>query len=183
MDRFVSIARIVRTHGIRGEVCADLLTDFPERFASLAQVRILCAGTRHWEELEGYRFHKDRVLLKFRGRERPEEVSELLGAEVQIPERQRLPLPQGTYYDSDLVGCRVLQEGEVKGEVTGVLKLGKGAANLVVENPHGQEFMIPAVREFLTRVDVERGVIEVKLPPGLAELAVQKGTGKRKRKR
>ena len=171
MEPFVSIARIIKTRGIRGAVAAELLTDFPERFASVGQVRILCSENQYWEDLEGYWFHQDRVILKFRGRDLPETVQELVGGQVQIPEDQRLTLPAGTYYDSDLIGCRVLEGAKPLGKVIRVLKTGAEMSNLVIMGEKGEEVMVPLVQEMIALINVRQKLIQVKLPPGLVELA------------
>ena len=167
MDEFVTVARIVKTHAIRGEVKADLLTDFPDRFSRLRKVRISKSGKTTWEELVQCRLHHGRVIMKFLGRDCPEEVEDLIGGDVQIPASERVPLPEDSYYHSDLVGCEVLESGTVRGTVTGVLETGPAGANLVVIAPSGEEFMIPLVREFIIRIDIKEKSIEVKLPSGL----------------
>jgi len=167
LAQFASIARIVKKRGVRGEVAAELLTDFPERFSSLDQVRIFNGETEYWEEIEKHWFHKNRVILKFRGRDRPEEVEELIGGDVQVSEDQRVSLPQDSYYHSDLIGCKVLENEEVLGGVTGILETGAAGCNLVVTRADGREFMVPLVRKFVLKVDVGKKVIQVNLPSGL----------------
>jgi len=147
---------------------AEVLTDFPERFSSLNEVRIFDGGREYWEEIEKHWFHKNRVILKFRGRDRPEDIEELIGGEVQIPDDQRVLLPKGSYYHSDLIGCRVLENGELMGSVTGILETGAAGCNLVVTKPDGSEFMVPMVRELVLDVDVREKEIQVDLPSGLA---------------
>ncbi len=167
MAQFSSIARIVKRRGVRGEVAAELLTDFPERFSSLDEVRIFNGEKEYWEKIEKHWFHKNRVILKFRGRDRPEEVEELIGGDVQVSEDQRVSLPQDNYYHSDLIGCQVLEDEEVLGGVTGIFETGAAGCNLVVTRADGREFMVPLVREFVLKVDVEKKVIQVNLPSGL----------------
>jgi len=167
LAQFASIARIVKRRGVRGEVAAELLTDFPERFSSLDEVRIFNGETEYWEEIEKHWFHKNRVILKFRGRDRPEEVEELIGGDVQVSEDQRVSLPQDSYYHSDLIGCKVLENEEVLGGVTGILETGAAGCNLVVTRADGGEFMVPLVRKFVLKVDVGEKVIQVNLPSGL----------------
>ncbi len=167
MAQFASIARIVKKRGVRGEVAAELLTDFPERFSSLDEVRIFNGEKEYWEEIENHWFHKNRVILKFRGRDCPEEVEELIGGDVQVSEDQRVSLPQDSYYHSDLIGCKVLENEEVLGGVTGILETGAAGCNLVVTRDDGGEFMVPLVREFVLKVDVGKKVIQVNLPSGL----------------
>jgi 16S rRNA processing protein RimM len=165
--QFASIARIVRKRGVRGEVAAELLTDFPERFSSLDEVRIFDGEKEYWEEIEKHWFQKNRVILKFRGRDRPEEVEELIGGDVQVSQDQRVSLPQDSYYHSDLIGCEVIENEEVLGGVTGILETGAAGCNLVVTKADGEEFMVPMVRKFVLEVDVGRKVIQVSLPSGL----------------
>jgi 16S rRNA processing protein RimM len=167
LDEFASIARIVKRRGLRGEVAAELLTDFPERFSSLDEVRILNGEKEYWEEIEKHWFQKNRVILKFRGRDRPEEVAELIGGDVQVSQDQRVSLPQDSYYHSDLIGCQVMENEEVLGGVTGILETGAAGCNLVVTRADGEEFMVPLVRKFVLEVDVGKKVIQVNLPSGL----------------
>ena len=168
MSQFIAIALIVRARGIRGEVSAELLTDFPERFSSTTGVRVALPGARYQEVIEAARFHKGRVLLKFRGRERPEQVRELIGGEVQIPLEERMPLPEGAFYESDLLGLRVEQKGQNLGVVAELFRTGSEGVNLVIRDGDDGEMMVPLARAFIRDVDLERGVIQVDLPPGLA---------------
>lgn len=167
MSQFIAIALIVKVRGIRGEVAAELLTDFPERFSSTTGVRVALPGMQYQEVIESARFHKGRVLLKFRGRERPEQVRELIGGEVQIPFEERMPLPEGAFYESDLLGLRVEQQGRRLGVVAELFRTGPEGVNLVVRAGKDGELMIPLAREFVREVDLDRGVIRVDLPPGL----------------
>ena len=168
MSHFIAIALIVKTRGIHGEVSAEILTDFPERFASTARVRVSLPGVQHHEVIESARFHKGRVLLKFRGRERPEQVQELVGGEVQIPLEERKPLPEGAFYESDLLGLKVEQKGRNLGIVVELFRTGSEGVNLVIRTGNDEELMIPLARAFIRDVDLNRGVIQVDLPPGLA---------------
>jgi 16S rRNA processing protein RimM len=167
LDLFVSIAQIAKTRGTRGEVAADVLTDFPRRFASVQRVRVFVKGRAFDEELESYWFHGGRIILKFRGRDTPEAVRELVGGYVQVPEEERYPLPRNTYYHSDLIGCSVEERGAVLGTVTGIFETGGDSVNLVITTAAGHEAMIPLVRYFVEAVDVAGKVITVKTLPGL----------------
>ena len=183
MDQLVAIAKITKIHGVRGEVAAFLLTDYPERFKDLKNVFLTGAEFSGCEEIERFRFHKNRVILKFRDRDRPEAVQDLVGCELQIPENERVKLPEDTYFDSDLRGCDVF-EGEVAlGSVTDVFKAGQGTVNLVVTAEDGLEFMVPLVKEFVVHIDVRERVIRVALPPGLVDLAVDPSPRRGKKKR
>ena len=167
MPEFLSIARIVKTRGIRGEVVAEILTDFHERFSLLSRVRILKEGAECWERLEHHWFHKGRVVLKFRGRDRPEEVKGLIGGDLQVEEGDRVSLPQDSYFHSDLIDCMIVDTKKSLGVVTGIQETGSAGCNLVVLTPEGKEFQIPLVKEFISEVNVEGKTIQVELPPGL----------------
>ena len=167
MTEFIAIALIVKARGIRGEVSAELLTDFPERFSSTYGVRVALPGAEYQEFIESARFHKGRVLLKFRGRERPEQVRELIGGEVQIPLEERMPLPEGAFFESDLLGLSVEQKGHDLGTVVELFRTGSEGVNLVIRDQNDGELMIPLARAFIRDVDLDRGVIQVDLPPGL----------------
>ena len=119
---FVAIAKIVRTRGIRGEVVAEILTEFPDRFRFLDRVHLSRLGFTGWEVLEHHWFQKNRVILRFKGRKTPHEVEALVGCEVQVPESERIELPDDTFFDSDLLGCQVIQGQDSLGLVVDVSK-------------------------------------------------------------
>src|SRR5262245_29136381 len=104
----ISVARIARPQGHRGEVIADLLTDFPERFAGLGRVYVKRAdGRLLLLDLENSRLHKGRVALKFAGCDSISGAEELRDARVMVSRDQLVELPEDTYYDLDLIGCEV----------------------------------------------------------------------------
>lgn len=166
---FVSVAYIAKTRGVRGELAADLLTDFPKRFSLIDNVRIQKGEQVFEETLEGHWFLKDRVILKFEGRDSPENARILVGGYVQVPEDQRVRLPRNTYFYSDLVDCEVRGDDGVVGVVTGVFEGGGAGESLVIRTPDDREVMIPMVREFVKRVDIKRKLIHVRVLPGLVD--------------
>ncbi|MFB3906659.1 MAG: ribosome maturation factor RimM [Acidobacteriota bacterium] len=167
MDLFVSVAHIIKTRGVKGEVVADLLTDFPKRFASVRSVRVLRGDQVSDETLETYWFHRGRVILKFQGRETPEKAAPLVGGYVQVREEERFVPPRNTYYHSDLIGCRIEEEGQILGVVTGIFESGPDYANLVMRANNGNEVMIPLVKQFVKKVDIGAKIIRIKSLPGL----------------
>ena len=171
MDEFITIARITRPRGVRGEVTAQILTDFPERFCKVGRVRLLCDAKVQWAEVESFRFHQNRVILKFLQFESPDEASLLAGCEVQVPEGEAVELPPGVYFHFQLVGCDVSEGGKPLGRVVEVLDAG-GSMNLVVRTPEGADFMIPLAHQFVRRVDLKSSCIHVELPEGLLDLAL-----------
>lgn len=171
MDEFITIARITRPRGVRGEVTAQVLTDFPERFRNVNRVRLLCDEKIQWAEVESFRFHRNRVILKFLGFESLDQASLLAGSEVQVPEEEAVELPPGVYFHFQLMGCDVSESGRSLGRVVEVLEAG-GSTNLVVRTGDGADFMIPLAHRFVRSVDLASSCIQVELPEGLLELAL-----------
>jgi 16S rRNA processing protein RimM len=166
---------VLGPQGRRGEVLADLHTDFPERFAERRELSGLGAnGERRELQLEEHWFHKGGIVLKFAGIDSISDAEQLTGWEVQIPREQRAELEEGAAYVSELVGCEVWVFGEAGSELLGVVAdvdlSGGTAPLLVVRSSAGQEYLVPFAEEFLRSVDLEQRRIEMKLPEGLLEL-------------
>ena len=171
-DEFISIARIVKPQGRRGEVAADLHTDFPQRFAERRNLSLLMPdGSRRSAQLEGHWPHKGRVILKFSGVDDISAAQALAGCEVQIPREQRAQLEAGSAYVSDLVGCRVhdTASGRELGEVAEVV-FGAGEAPLLLLRHGAREMLVPFAQEFLKSMDVAGKRIELTLPEGMTDL-------------
>ena len=172
MSDLLTLACIVKVRGLRGEVVADLHTDFPERFEGLELVCLEKPGSQTWHDLESFWFQKGRIILKFQGVNDPESARKLVGYEVRIPEEERFSLPEDHFYDSDLVGCRVIEREAVLGVVKEIFRPGGDVSNLVIVNDEGLEFMVPLISDFCLEVNLEKGEIEVDLPPGITDLAI-----------
>ncbi len=170
-EPLVAVARGVRTRGLKGEIVADLLTDFPERFAETATLIVLGQdGTREIVELEAHWFQKDRVVLKFRGYDTIETASVLLGREFAVPEADRIPLEEGSFYQWELLGCSVeTLSGEVVGKVTEFLRTG-GVEILVVTADEKREVLVPMAESIVVEIDVAKKRIVLDPPEGLLEL-------------
>ena len=161
--------------GRRGEVLAELHTDFPERFEERRELSGLAAnGQRRELQLEEHWLHKGGIVLKFAGVDSISDAEQLAGWEVQIPREQRAELEEGAAYVSELVGCEVWVDAEpderLLGEIADVDLSGGAAPLLVVRNAEGQEYLVPYAEEFLQSVDLACGRIQMKLPEGLLEL-------------
>jgi 16S rRNA processing protein RimM len=169
-DDLISIARIARPQGKRGEVIADLLTDFPGRFATLDQVRVKRAsGELQVLELENSWLHKGRVVLKFTGYDDINRAEELRDARVLIARDQLVELPADTYFDFDLIGCEVATtDGRQLGRVEEVRNY--GAAPLLVVRDGDRELLIPLALSICVEIDVAEKRIVVNPPAGLLDL-------------
>jgi len=165
-----SVARIVKTQGKCGEVAADILTDFPERFRHLDAVVLQMPGQPALElVLENHWFHKRRVILKFTGIDAITPAQRLVGYEVTIDHSQLVEPPPGSYYQHDLVGCSIEdRRGLLRGHVVEVLGA-PGNFLLKVSCERG-EVLVPFVESYFPRIDVQSKVLVCDLPEGLEDL-------------
>ncbi|MDR1726571.1 MAG: ribosome maturation factor RimM [Acidobacteriota bacterium] len=177
---FIAIAKIARTRGNRGEVLADLYTDYPNRFDGLREVWLEFddgarqgRASRVKKALENVWEHKGRTVLKFAGVDTIGDAEAFAGCWVEVPIEQAVPLPESTYFDHDLVGCAVEDAGGVRvGTVSEVLHIADNA-QLVIrkeDSADGREHLIPAAASICVKIDVVGKRITIDPPEGLMEL-------------
>lgn len=166
---FITVAKLLRTRGLRGEIVAEMLTDFPERFENLETVFAFSEnGEKRELKVEKFWFQKGRVVLKFAEVDSIEEAETLKNFEVCIPESEAVELEEDEFFDWQLQECEVFTiEGEKLGRVQEVMRTG-GNENLVVEGAE-KEYLIPFVKAICTKVDLENKLILVDAPDGLLE--------------
>jgi 16S rRNA processing protein RimM len=176
---WVVLAHIVRPQGRRGEVLAEIFTDFPQYFPQRKQLFLrppsgLQAGDMRQAKVESHWLHKGRVVLKFSQVDSIGDAESLRGFDLVIPREDRIPLEEDAVYISDLLGVRVIDVNgggaAEAGEITDVEPEGAGPAMLVIRTPDGQERLIPFVRAYLRKMDIEARRLEMDLPPGLLAL-------------
>ena len=169
-SELVVIARAVKPRGLKGEIVAELLTDFPERFEDIHELVLVSPhGERSTKRLEDYWFQNDRVVLKILGYDDGDAAKELVGSEFAVPESERVELPADHYYDWELEGCTVTAGAESIGQVNSVLRTG-GAEILVVTDNSGKERLIPLADSIVVEIDPVRKTIIVDPPEGLLDL-------------
>jgi 16S rRNA processing protein RimM len=171
VEELISVARIVRPQGRRGEVIADLLTDFPERFAGLGDIRLrLSTGESSILKLESSWLHKGRVVLKFAGCDDIAQAEALRDSLILVTRDQLVELPADTYYDFDLVDCEVItKDAQPIGRVTGIQRYG-AAPLLAVQDDEKREHLIPLTVSICVEIDVVGKRIVIDPPEGLLEL-------------
>ena len=169
MSDLVAIARVARPHGIRGEVTADIVTDFPERFEGLEAVTAELADSSRSElRIERFRFHQGRVMLKFAGIDTVEAAEQLRNAEICVAEADAVELEADEYFDWELEGCRVATlAGQELGTVAEVMRTG-GTEILVIRGGE-KDFLVPFAEAICVEVDIENKRIVVDPPEGLLE--------------
>jgi 16S rRNA processing protein RimM len=180
-EPWVWLARIRRPQGRKGEVFADILTDFPERFAERKRLWLLrgsasgAGGDASAREIElaAHWLHKGGVVLHFAGIDSITAAETLNGLIVAIPRAERAPLDEDEIYIGDLVGCTLIDVAGpapvVIGEIEEVDRRAGPVALLVVRGAAG-EILIPFAKSFLRTLDLAAKRIEMALPEGLAEL-------------
>jgi 16S rRNA processing protein RimM len=172
---FVLLARLIRPQGRHGELLADVLTDFPERFAERTHVWLLPAqgeALPREADLERHWPHKGRIVLKFAGVDSINDAEPYRGWHVAIPRQQRVPLDEDAVYIADMVGCRVYNETTASdlGPLLDVARGEGGAPDMLVLEQYGEELLIPFVKAFLVGIDLEARLLRMRLPPGLTEI-------------
>jgi len=170
-DDLIIIARAVRTRGLKGELVADVLTDFPERFEQISELTgVASNGERKLLKLESYWFQKDRMVLKFAGYDTIETAEALVGYEFGLPEAERVQLSEGEFYDWELEGCSVeTRAGSIIGKAREVLRTG-GVELLVVKGESGKEILIPMSQSIVVEIDISLKKILIDPPEGLLDL-------------
>lgn len=170
---FITLARVVKTQGRRGEVAAEVHSDVPERFKEGMRVFALPPGTeetRRELEVEEFWPHKELLVLKFRGVDSISEAEFLVRCELQVPRSERAELESGWNYVSDLVGCLVLDHGIAFGCIEDV-QFGAGEAPLlIVADSKGKKFDVPFAEAYLEGVDIADRQVRMNLPEGMLEI-------------
>lgn len=168
---FVTLARVVKTQGRRGEVAAEVHSDIPDRFVAGMKLFALGeSGNRRREvEIEDFWPHKNLLVLKFAGVDSISGAEDLVGAELQVPRGQRAQLEPGWTYVSDLVGCTLFDHGREIGRIDDV-QFEAGEAPLLVVGRQSERFDIPFAESYLDGVDLQRREVRMNLPEGMLEI-------------
>ena len=169
-DEYALVGRIARAHGNRGQVIVNPETDFvEERFRVGSILRTWRDGRIQELRVTALRLHLGRPVIAFEGIETMNDAEAMAGFELRIPVGELAPLPEGTFYRHDLVGCRVETiEGQAVGEVTAV-EGDMAASRLVLRTPRG-EVLIPLAAEICVRIEPAARRIVVDPPEGLLEV-------------
>ena len=172
----VVVGRVLRPHGIRGEVVVEVASDNPERFVEGAELLLMAPGqggeapveaARRRLTIETVRPHRGVLLVGFAGVE-DRDAADAVRGELAVPAGEVPEPPEGTWYHFQLLGCRVVdREAGDLGEVVDLLEDGGGL--LLVVAGEGRRVPVPFVERFLVAVDVAAKRIEVALPEGLIE--------------
>ena len=165
---YCTIGKIVKPHGIRGEVKVILMTDFPERFAKRREVFLEPPFEPTRMKVLSTRPHKNAFLVKFEGIDTISDAEALAQRFVRIPEDELGPLEEGAYYWHQLEGLTVVDENEgVIGKVDSIFRAGDSGNEVLVVRSESGERLVPMIDEVVLDIDLASGTVRVRLPEGM----------------
>ncbi len=162
---FITIGRILAPWGTKGKLKVKIITDFPQRFAPSSTVYI----SRQPMTIDSTEWHKEEVIIKLNAIDSSEAARRLRGQPIEIHHSQVYSLPEGQYYQFQLIGLEVwTTQGELLGNITEVLAA-KSNDNYVVKG-NGGEILVPAIEDVVKSIDLNKGRIVIEAIPGLLSL-------------
>lgn len=166
MEQYLQVGVISSTHGIRGEVKVFPTTDDPARFKVLKDVILDTGKEQIPMEIQGVKFFKQFVIVKFKGIDNINDVEKYKGKSLLVTRENAAPLGEDEYYIADLVGMTVFTEDGEFGVLKDVIETGANEVYVVDSKEHG-EVLIPAIHECILDVNVEEQTMKVHLLDGL----------------
>ena len=170
MEDLLQVGIITSTHGVRGEVKVYPTTDDPRRFRRLKEVVLDTGREKINLEIEGVKFFKQFVILKFKGLYNINDIEKYRQKILYVTRKNAVRLQRDDYFIADLIGLKVQDEdGTELGTVKDVIETG---ANDVyeVEMADGRSLLLPAIKQCILNVDVENGMMQVHVLEGLLDL-------------
>ena len=167
MEQLLQVGVISSTHGVRGEVKVFPTTDDVKRFKRLKQV-ILDTGREHkLLEIEGVKFFKQFVILKFKGIDNINDIEKYKGKSLLVDRANAVRLRKNEYFIADMIGLTVnTEDGEEFGTLRDVLETGANDVYIIDSLKHG-EVLVPAIKQCILDVDIENGKMTIHLMEGL----------------
>ncbi len=163
----LQVGVITQTHGIHGEVKDFPTTDDVNRFKKLKEVILETEKERLTMEIEGVKFFKQFVILKFKNFDSINDMEKYKRAKLLVPREKAVKLKKDEYFIADLIGMRVITEdGTLFGTLKNVLETGANDV-YVVETAEEKEVLLPAIKECVLKIDMEESVITVHIMDGL----------------
>lgn len=167
MEQFLRVGVISSTHGVRGEVKVFPTTDDPNRFLDLERVIMETGKEQKLLEIQGVKFFKQFVILKFKGIDNINDIERYKGCELYVSREDAVPLEEDEYYIADLIGMKVvLEDGKEFGTLKDVMETGANDVYVIDSKEHG-EVLIPAIMDCVLDIDVEEQLMTIHLMKGL----------------
>ena len=170
MEELLQVGVITSTHGVRGEVKVFPTTDDPERFKTLKHVLLDTGREKKPLEIQGVKFFKQFVILKFKGIDNINDIERYKRCPLLVERKDAVALEEDEYFIADLIGLRVItDEDKVLGKLTDVLETGANDVYQVTDE-NGKEILLPAIKDCILSVDLEKGEMKVHILEGLLDL-------------
>lgn len=164
---FIIIGKVVSTQGNKGEVNVLPLTDSIDRFKNLDNVFLRSKKSQTILNVEKIRKRKDTVILKLKDIKNIEEAKMIVGSFLEVERKNAVKLPKETYFIFEIIGLEVYDENNIfLGKVENVISTGSNDV-YVVKNKDKEELFIPAIREVVKNVNLEKKRITIKMVDGL----------------
>lgn len=170
MEDLLQVGIITSTHGVRGEVKVYPTTDDPRRFRRLKEVVLDTGKEKMNLEIEGVKFFKQFVILKFKGLDNINDIEKYRQKSLYVTRKNAVRLQRDEYFIADLIGLKVQDEdGKELGTVKDVIETGANDV-YAVEMADGKSLLLPAIKQCILNVDVENGTMQVYVLEGLLDL-------------
>ena len=167
MQEFLEIGQIVNTFGIKGMVKVKPFTDDIRRFDNLKKVYVESNKTKKEYQIEEVKYHKDMVLIKFKGIDNPEDAESLRNYYLKVKREDEAELEEGTYYIVDLLGLDVYSdEGELLGKLDDIFNTGSNDI-FVVKYELGKQILLPAISDVIKEINLKEKKIVIHIIKGL----------------
>ena len=167
MQEYFEIGQIVNTFGIKGQVKVTPFTDDMERFEELKTIYVEKKKQLQEFEIEQVKYQKNLVILKLKNIEDMNTAEKLKGCYIKIQRKDARKLPEGTYFIADIIGSVVItDDGKELGKVEDIYNTGSSDI-YVVKDELGKQILLPAIKEVILSVDVEKQIVKVHLLEGL----------------
>lgn len=164
---YLKVGQIINTHGIRGEIKVFPLTDDIKRFGKLKAVYLKEADEYKAYKLDGVKYHKNLVIVKLEGVNSMNEAVKLVDSYLYVNRENAVKLTDDTYFIADLIGMDVYTiKGENLGSIINVFTTGSNDV-YEVKKHDGKTFLIPAIKDVVKEVDIEKGNMSIELLEGL----------------
>ena len=161
MERLV-IGLVRTSHGLKGDLKVHSLSGEVDHFFCLEEVTIRKNGREKIYAVEEFKLLGEILLMKLRGIDNPEDAKTLAAAEILVPRNLAAPLEEDEFYQADLVGCRVIHQGEDLGVVKSIFE--GGAADLLEVVTPGGTYMVPFQSHYVGAVDLDARTLELTAP-------------------
>lgn len=170
MNQMLRVGAVIKPHGIRGEIKVWPTTDDPQRYDELSELVLVQRGAEKTVYIEEVKYFKNIVILKLQDINDMDAAEQLRGADLYVKREDAAPLAEGEYYIGDIIGMDVItDDGVLLGRIRDVIDT---AANDVyaVKREGAKDLLIPAIRQCIRNVDLEKNVMTVHLLDGLLDL-------------